>query len=59
MQTEQINFTASILCVVMCKVNTGKPVLTTTSEQQPPVCNGQHDPLLFNIESKLKGPTFE
>ena len=31
-------------------LSTVKPVLTTTSEQRPPVYNGQPDPQLFNID---------
>jgi hypothetical protein len=40
-------------------LNTVKPVLTTTSEQRPPVYNGQLEPLFYKTESNFIGTNCE
>ena len=36
------------------KINIVNPVLTTTSEQRPPVYNGRPDPQFYKIKSNLE-----
>ncbi len=40
-------------------MSTVKPVLTTTSEQRPPVNNGQSDPQTYQINTSFIGGTSE